>query len=129
MVFGVFDGLHEGHRSFLSQARGLGDYVIAVVARDEVVEKLKGRSPLRPLESRIEELRKSGVIGEAVAGDTEPGRYSMVEAHRPAVIAFGYDQDALRADFMSRLDRFDFQIDVLVWKSFEPEKYHSSRMR
>lgn len=34
MVFGVFDGLHPGHRAFLRQARKKGDKLIVVVARD-----------------------------------------------------------------------------------------------
>ena len=44
LVFGTFDGLHEGHQFFLKKARALGDRLVVVVARDVSVIALKGRS-------------------------------------------------------------------------------------
>ena len=41
MVFGTFDGLHEGHLDFFRQAREYGDYLIVAVARDVNVKKIK----------------------------------------------------------------------------------------
>jgi FAD synthetase len=45
IAFGVFDGLHEGHRHFLREARKLGGRLTVAVAHDEAVVMLKGRRP------------------------------------------------------------------------------------
>jgi len=54
MVFGTFDGVHDGHRHFFSEAAARGHRVIAVVTRDEHVLELKGKLPLHTLEDRME---------------------------------------------------------------------------
>ena len=41
MVFGTFDVIHPGHRFFLEQAALKGDRLVAVIARDEFVNKIK----------------------------------------------------------------------------------------
>jgi len=41
MVFGVFDGLHEGHLFFLDEAQKYGDNLIIVVASDINVKNIK----------------------------------------------------------------------------------------
>jgi rfaE bifunctional protein nucleotidyltransferase chain/domain len=41
---GCFDILHIGHVRFLSEARGMGDYLIVLLESDKKVRKLKGRN-------------------------------------------------------------------------------------
>jgi len=45
LVFGTFDGLHEGHKNFFKQAREFGDFLVVVVGRDSTIVKTKGRPP------------------------------------------------------------------------------------
>lgn len=45
MAFGTFDLFHPGHVFYLSEAERYGDDLIVVIARDNRVEKLKGRRP------------------------------------------------------------------------------------
>ena len=56
MVFGTFDGLHEGHKNFFKQARKYGDYLLVVVGRDKNVEKMKGHLPQRNENERMKEI-------------------------------------------------------------------------
>jgi len=44
LVGGCFDILHIGHVRFLSEARGMGDYLIVILESDKKVRKLKGRN-------------------------------------------------------------------------------------
>ena len=45
LIFGAFDILHPGHFYLIRVAKGRG--VVAVcLARDETIEKVKGRPPL-----------------------------------------------------------------------------------
>ena len=36
-IFGVFDGIHDGHLFFIREAKKQGNRLVAIVARDEVV--------------------------------------------------------------------------------------------
>lgn len=54
MTNGVFDILHAGHVSYLSNARKLGDRLIVAVNSDASTRRLKGNSrPVNPLENRM----------------------------------------------------------------------------
>jgi FAD synthetase len=44
---GCFDILHIGHVRFLSEAKGMGDFLVVLLESDEKVKKLKGES--RPI--------------------------------------------------------------------------------
>jgi len=126
MVFGTFDGLHAGHRSLLREARTYGDYLIVVVARDEVVQQLKKHKPKYFLAQRMEHLKKEDGVDEAVASDAVIGSWEVVKKHKPEVIACGYDQQELKIDLEKHLVDFGYAPKIVVLKPFEPEKHHSS---
>jgi len=65
---GTFDYLHPGHESFLKQAAKLADELVVVVARDENVKRLKGRSP-----DHKEEVRRARVEGLGIAQKVQLG--------------------------------------------------------
>ncbi|MEK7146940.1 MAG: adenylyltransferase/cytidyltransferase family protein [Patescibacteria group bacterium] len=96
MVFGVFDGVHDGHRAFLKEAKSHGDYLIAVLAQDHIVERLKGRLPEINLAERLEHLKKEDGVDEVVIGDAELGVWEVMAKYQPQVIAVGHDQQLLK---------------------------------
>ena len=98
LVFGTFDGIHEGHREFFRQALTHGDHVIVAVAQDDIVLQLKHRLPKKNMEERIEALDAAAIVHEIVPGDLELCSYEVVKRHRPHVIALGYDQHELKHD-------------------------------
>ncbi len=126
LVFGVFDGLHEGHRVFLRQAKKEGDYLIAAVARDETVDLLKGHRPKKNLEARMKEVEDSGLADEVIVEDEKLGTWEVVGKHNPHVIALGYDQKDLKVAILGHIRRYDLETEVRVMEGHEPEKYHSS---
>lgn len=126
MVFGTFDGVHAGHRAFLKEARTYGDYLITVIAQDEIVEQLKGRKPVRNISARVSELQNEDGVNEVVIGDAELGTWDIVKKHRPDVIAAGYDQHSLKENLEARLEEFDWRPVVVSMHAFEPDKNHSS---
>ena len=110
MVFGVFDGLHEGHIFFLEEAlRSLGEEgskggkLIIVVARDASVLELKKKKPQLTELARKKALEKSFPDAVVVLGDRKQGSYKVVKRHRPDVIVLGYDQKALEQDLRDKL--------------------------
>lgn len=126
MVFGVFDGVHEGHREFLRQAKNHGDYLIAVVAQNHIVEHLKGHLPAIDLLQRLDRLHDEDHVDEVVIGDAEFGTWEIVKQHHPQVIALGYDQDFLKKDLESRMHEFNWNPQIVVLEAHEPNTYHSS---
>jgi len=52
LVGGCFDILHIGHVRFLSEAKGMGDYLVVLLESDKNVRKLKGTK--RPIFNQIE---------------------------------------------------------------------------
>lgn len=126
MVFGVFDGIHEGHRQFLKEAGTHGDYLIAVIAQDHIVKQLKGHLPKIELRGRFEALKKEDGVSKVVIGDAEIGGWEVVKKYRPEIIALGYDQHLLKKNLEERLKEFDWRPEIKVMSAYEPNKYHSS---
>jgi len=125
LVFGVFDGVHEGHRAFLREAKTHGEHLIVAVAHDAVVEMLKGKRPRWNILERVEHLRKEDGVDEVVPGDGDLGKWEILEKYKPDVIALGYDQTALKAELEGYLKRAEWQPELKVMQSFEPNKYKS----
>jgi FAD synthetase len=96
LVFGVFDQLHLGHMAFLKEALTLGDTLIVVLAQDAIVFKLKNREPVLAFEERKKALEALSDVSEVLPGDLSLGSYVVVSEAKPDIIAFGYDQEALK---------------------------------
>ncbi|MDP2703879.1 MAG: adenylyltransferase/cytidyltransferase family protein [bacterium] len=126
LVFGTFDGIHEGHRVFLRQAHKCGDNLIVAVAKDEVVEKLKGHKPTKDLGQRTKDLRNTGFVDEVIEGDLDLGSWGVIGKVKPNVIALGYDQGGLKEALLGYIREKGLEIQVKVMEAYRPEKYHSS---
>ena len=126
MVFGVFDGVHEGHRHFLQRAKTHGDYLVVVVARDEQVQLLKDKMPRNSEDTRRAHLIAEQVADEIILGDEEMGSWGVLRAHEPAIVAVGYDQHALHKALRESKDDLAFPFEIIIIDGHEPEKYHSS---
>ena len=127
MVFGVFDGLHEGHRRFLREAAKQGNELIAVVARDEIVRLFKKKNPVQSEAERLQALGLVPEISHAVLGDLETGSYEVLKKYEPDVICLGYDQQALADDLKKRMKNNEIPRSRLVrLKPHEADHYHSS---
>lgn len=129
MVFGVFDGIHDGHRFFLKEAKNRGSYLIVAVAQDHLVERLKGSLPRMDLARRIDGLRKESLIDEVVMGDSELGAYEVIKKYKPRIIVLGYDQEELKKDIEKHLDDFKWKLELKTVGAHKPERFHSSLLR
>ena len=119
MVFGTFDGVHEGHREFFKEARRCGDYLIAVVAQDHIIEHLKGRLPNINLAKRFENIKREDGVDEVVIGDKDLGNWEIVKMRKPDVIALGYDQHTLRESLEDHLKDLGYKPEIKIMHSYE----------
>jgi len=86
----VFDLLHPGHLNFLREARGLGDELVVVVARDSTAKRFK-HVPITAEQSRVEMVGALKPVDRAVLGN-EGDIFAILDEIRPDVIALGFDQ-------------------------------------
>ena len=129
VIFGTFDRLHKGHISFLSQAKNLGDYLIAVVARDKYVKSAKGGLPLENEKLRIQNLRKINLADKVILGSRAHNFYQTLRTYKPVIIALGYDQKPKIWDLKSDLKRHRLSsIKIVRLKPYKPAIYKSSKM-
>ncbi len=95
VIFGVFDGIHGGHLSFINEAKKQGNHLVAIVARDKVVEELKGKLPKHNEVDRINFVLKVPEVDLVLLGDGEIGAYNVLREVKPDVVFLGYDQISL----------------------------------
>ena len=124
MVFGAFDGLHEGHRFFLRSARQLGDSLLVVVARDCTVLAVKGRVPRRTELERQKDIQASGLADSVILGE-EGDKYQVIRRASPDIIALGYDQKAFVDNLAAKIGT---TTHIVRLPAFHPEIYKSSRL-
>src|SRR4030066_2117530 len=63
LIGGCFDILHIGHVRFLSEAKGMGDYLVVLLESDEKVKELKGKNrPVFIQKERAEVLSALGSV-------------------------------------------------------------------
>jgi FAD synthetase len=103
MATGTFDLLHMGHIYFLKEAKKLGDKLVAVVATDSTVRRLK-HEPINPEAIRLNLIRELKIVDEAYLGH-EDDIYEIVEEIKPDIIALGYDQIHDEKDINSELKK------------------------
>lgn len=129
MVFGTFDNLHPGHEDYFRQASLLGKPLIAVVARDCNVLKIKGHEPQQVEKERTRRVRttlnKLGIPGKAMLGNLK-NQWLVLRKFRPEIIALGYDQKVNLKQLKSEIARFRFSCSIKRLKPYRPEKYKSS---
>ncbi len=126
-VFGVFDGIHEGHLAFIKEAKALGDKLVAIVARDSEVEKIKGKPPVNNEVLRINALLKVEDIDQVFLGDAEQGTYKIVQEVKPNVIFLGYDQQALYENLKEAIKKGILpEIEIIYGQAHKPEVFKSS---
>jgi cytidyltransferase-like protein len=121
---GTFDHVHPGHEAFLRQAAQLGDELVVVVARDENVQRLKGRLPDHDEQTRLADIQALGIAHKVQLGYAGKNLLQVVMDIGPDIIALGYDQSkppGLEAHFP--------QCELVVLDAFHPDRYKSSFIR
>lgn len=126
MIFGTFDGIHEGHRDLFRQATEHGDHVMAVVARDETVLSVKGKRPQCDECDRIAALLHVDEIDDVIYGYVGGDKLQVVRDHTPDIILLGYDQEAFVDELYSLLDQDNVNFVIVRGRAYYPEKYKSS---
>lgn len=90
-IGGAFEIIHPGHIYTIERAKRLGDVLVAVVARDSTIRKMKHREPVTNELERMKLLTSIKYIDAVILG-SESNIYDTLERVRPDIVALGYDQ-------------------------------------
>ena len=127
LVFGTFDGLHEGHKDFFRQAQAFGGHLMVVVGRDSTVERVKKRLPRQNENERLRAVEACETVDFARLGNENTSPYLVIEQLKPDVICLGYDQTFFTEKLEAALKKMGMEnVEIHRLQAFEPEKYKSS---
>jgi FAD synthetase len=129
LASGVFDLLHLGHVKFLEEAKKAGGKnaeLIVIIARDNTVEKNKGRKPIMSENQRRALVESLKVVNEAVLGFEEFDIGDVIERIKPDVIALGYDQADMKKHVQEYVDKHKLNIAIVRIGKFEEDALDSS---
>ncbi|MBW2971344.1 FAD synthase [Candidatus Woesearchaeota archaeon] len=125
---GSFDVLHPGHLNMLRQAKRYGDELIVIVARDETIQKVKGKKPLIAEKKRLKYVKKLPMVDNAVLGDFDDP-YKVIAELNPDVFCVGYDQKAFVPDLKAEIRKRNLKTRVEKLKPYRDERYKSSFLK
>jgi FAD synthetase len=126
VVFGIFDGVHDGHRDFFRQAKKMGDELWAIVGRDAVAKQLKGRKPKYGENERVQLVQAEPFVTNALLGDKELSNYSVLVHCNPDIVCMGYDQQELEVDLRRWVHEQGKNIQVYRAKPYRETEFHNS---
>tara|TARA_Y100000310_G_C20436083_1_gene693787 strand:+ start:226 stop:633 length:408 start_codon:yes stop_codon:yes gene_type:complete len=130
MAFGTFDVLHPGHVSYLQQAKELGAELVVVIARDETVEKIKGKKPVFSEEGRKYLVDALSCVDRTVMGhDYIADKTEIVKEVNPDIIALGYDQRPTEEALQKELSSAGWNGKIVRLQSKNPEQFKTSKLR
>ncbi len=128
MAFGSFDILHKGHEAYLKEAKGYGDYLIVIVARDDNILRFKGRKPKHHENYRLEQVKKLNFVDEAVLGHKDD-ILEVLEDYNPDVVCLGYDQKTVDVKKLKQeLEKRGIKAEIVRAKPYKEDVYKSSKM-
>lgn len=118
-IGGGFEVIHAGHLHTVSEAKKLGDVLVAVVARDDTIRKRKGREPVSPEGERMTLLSALRQVDAAILGG-KGNIYDTLEKVKPDVVALGYDQYHTVKDVRREANRRGLMVSVVRLDSPRP---------
>jgi len=129
LASGVFDLLHLGHVKFLEEAKKSGGSkaeLIVIVARDNTVEKRKGKKPIMPENQRRTLVESLKVVDEAILGYEEFDIGKVIEKIKPDVIVVGYDQGGMEKTVKDYVKEKGLKVKIVKIGKFEEDELDSS---
>lgn len=130
MVFGTFDIIHPSHLRFLLEARKRAScpdcQLIAVLARDSSIERIKGRRPIFNEQQRLRLLSGLRVVDFARLGNEGTEHYNVILEVEPDYIVLGYDQVKNEKPLMNFIQKHKLNIHLCRLPKFESGDLSSS---
>ena len=126
LLFGAFDGLHDGHRAMLKEAREQAERIVVALPPDTVITELKGKKARFSWKERAKALWESELVDDVIRGDESLSMYSSIDTVKPDIILVGYDQYDLAKDLASYLANDGASTPIVTLSPYKTDRYKSS---
>jgi FAD synthetase len=129
LASGTFDLLHFGHVRYLEESKKAGGEnakLVVIVARDDTVEKRKGKKPVLPEDQRRALVESLKVVDEAILGYEGFDINEVIEKIKPDVITVGHDQEGIEREVKKAIAERGLNIKVVRIGRFGKEELNSS---
>ena len=129
LASGVFDLLHLGHVKFLQEAKKAGGKkakLIVIVAKDQTVEKIKGRKPIIPENQRCALINSLKIVDNAILGYEKLDIAEVINKIKPDLIVLGHDQVDMEKTVKEYCFNNAVNIDIIKIGKFGEDSLDSS---
>jgi FAD synthetase len=129
LASGVFDLLHLGHVKFLEEAKNAGGrnaVLVVIIARDNTVEKTKGKKPIMSEDQRLALVESLKVVDRAVLGYKTMDIGEVIEDIKPDIIALGYDQSEMENQVRDYVGKHKVNVKIFRIGKFGENSLDSS---
>lgn len=130
MVFGTFDGLHQGHLNFFKQAKNFikNSFLIVSIARDKNVYKIKGSKPELNEKQRLNLIKKCLLVDRVVLSGLN-NHIPHIVKERPDIIALGYDQRNYIQNLKKDLQNKGLNVKIIRLKPYKKNIYKNNLLK
>lgn len=130
MVFGTFDGLHQGHLHFFKQAKKLvrNSFLIVSIARDRNVRKIKKIKPIYNEKQRLSLIKKCVFVDRVVLSGIM-NHIPHIIKERPDIIALGYDQKDYIKNLKKDLKNEGLSVEIIRLKPYKKHIYKNHLLK
>lgn len=126
IVFGTFDGLHDGHRHFLQEAKKMGTHLVVVVSRDAAIAHVYGKPPKNDEIDRISAVLREGIAQDVVMGHLDL-KDQVFKDHNPDIVVLGFSQEDLVHELNKKATALGIaHEDIHIITPHNPEVYPPS---
>lgn len=127
LVFGTFDGVHQGHLNMFKQARRLSKnpYLIVSIARDKNVLRIKNKLPFNKENTRKKIVEETGIPEKVILGSLKNYLEHIVK-ESPDYIALGYDQIHYTENLKKDLKNLGLSPKIRRLKPYKENIYKNS---
>ena len=127
LVFGTFDGVHQGHLNMFKQARRLSKnpYLIVSIARDKNVLRIKNKLPFNKENKRKKIVEETGMTNKVILGSLKNYLEHIVK-ESPDYIALGYDQVHYTENLKKDLKNLGLSPKIRRLKPYKENIYKNS---
>lgn len=127
LTFGTFDIFHPWHEYYLREAKKYGDTLVTIIARDQTVTKLKGKSPKHNETERKHIVEKSNIPDVVELGKLQD-YYTCIFDHKADIICLWYDQSHLADGLQNFLTQNKLDVQIVRIAPFQEDIYKSSKL-
>ncbi|PIP60488.1 hypothetical protein COX00_03005 [Candidatus Uhrbacteria bacterium CG22_combo_CG10-13_8_21_14_all_47_17] len=117
VCFGAFDGLDEGHKAYLDEARSLGESLLVALESDRSVLARNGQLPGNGEQLRRERLEAARAADEIRISERED-LLNLLQETRPDVIFLPFYETALARQLEEALSESSSKWEIALSKPF-----------